>query len=143
MFRQTNDALSLRISNYRTFNSCGYKTTSNKAQIDHSGCLDTRAYFSTDIIQQTFSALSPSRHHHVPPQYVNVGILVASLALNPTMADGGSLFFQLLHKQPVKQTIKPSRDTTLSGLINHKVMSPYTLPTRSYLLHSDTMQQKP
>lgn len=64
---------------------------------------------------------------------------MGSLALNPTE----SLFSLLPHRQAVKQTIKPGGDTTLSGLINHKVMSPHTLPTRSYLPHLDATQQKP
>lgn len=49
------------------------------------------------------------------------------------LADDGPLFSQLPHKQAVKQAINPGADKTLGGLVKHKVMSPCTLPTRSYL----------
>lgn len=58
------------------------------------------------------------------------------------LAGDSPLFSQLPHRQAVKQTINPGADTTLTRLINHKVISPHTLPTRSYLPHLDTTREK-
>lgn len=71
-----------------------------------------------------------------------VGILWGVWPWAMSRADDSPLFSQLPHRQAVKHTIKPGGDTTLSRLINHTVMSPHTLPTRSYLPHSHTQHER-